>query len=376
MKTISTEELINNKVLPYNIYSEFGEKLFAAGEILTPGKLLQLRHLNVLYRDDNSFADDSGDSSELENQEEAKQEYAEIIEEEPEVIQKVAAVKDECVYEIQDMIIESFDMKPSTILRNKLSVDDIDIMNYRGPINKKAKIDPQTQLKIKAFYTKILEMMDEKPPMEMLGMFANIRDKIIQDIILEHNEIILSSQLKLLGEYKKCHALNTAILSGALAKKMNVSENALHDIVLAGLLHDIGKNQLPPELLSKSSLTSQEQKTLQEHTKIGYRIIRVEMKLPENIAKVAFDHHENNDGSGYPSGKSADKLNQETQIINVCNYFDNLTSNRTHHKIRNTKEAIRVMLELGTQRFSADALYTFVNMFSYNDTVNFEEMIL
>ena len=46
MKIVSTEELINYKILPYNIYSEFGEKLFAAGEILTPGKLLQLKHIN------------------------------------------------------------------------------------------------------------------------------------------------------------------------------------------------------------------------------------------------------------------------------------------------------------------------------------------
>ncbi len=379
MKIISAEELINNKILPFNIYSEFGEKLFAAGEVLTPGKLLQLRHINTLYRDDESQVIESAEVAVVEKPVVAVEQdviQEEILQEEKieEPVEK--SPKSELIVEKNDMIIESFDMKPSTILRNKLSVDDIDIMNYRGPINKKSKIEPQTQLKIKAFYSKVLEMMDEKRPMEMLGMFANIRDKIIQDIISEPNEIVLSSQLKLLGEYNKCHALNTAILSGILAKKMNVSENVLHDIVLGGLLHDIGKSKLPTELLVKTSLTTQEQKNLQEHTKIGYRIIRVEMKLPENIAKVALDHHEFNDGSGYPVGKSVDKINQETQIVCVCNYFDNLTSNRTHHKIKNTKEAIRVMLEHGTQKFSADALYTFVNMFSYNDTVNFEEMIL
>jgi len=52
MKIVSPEELINYKILPYNIYSEFGEKLFAAGEVLTPGKLLQLKHMSILYRDD------------------------------------------------------------------------------------------------------------------------------------------------------------------------------------------------------------------------------------------------------------------------------------------------------------------------------------
>lgn len=363
MKKVSTEELINYKILPYNLYSEFGEKLFAAGEALTPGKLLQLRHMEVLYRDEgNPSLDNKAEDITV------KEEPKDTIIQEPEE-------QNQPVFKT-DMIVETFDMKPSTIMRNKLSVDDIDIKNYKGPINKKAKIDPQTQLKIKAFYNQIQQMVNKKPHMEMLGMFANIRDKIVQDIISESDEVFLSSQIKLLGEYNKCHALNTAIISGFVAKKMNLSEQKIYDVVLAGLLHDLGKNMLPPELLSRGITSLQDQKTYQDHTKIGYKIIKVDMGLPDNIARAALDHHENNDGSGYPNGISGDRINIESKIVNVCNYFDNLTSNRTQHPIRNTKEAIKVMLAYGTQRFSAEALYTFIHMFSYNDTVNFEEMVL
>lgn len=356
MKTVSTEELINYKILPYNIYSEFGEKIFAAGEVLTPGKLLQIRHMNILYRDD-----------------EAQTTVKEIIEE---PVQEFSKPKPKPVEEKNEIIVEKFDMKPASILKNKLSVDDIDIVGYKGPINKKAKIEPQTQLKIKIFYNKILEMMNDKQPLEMLGMFANIRDKIVQDIISESNEVFLSSQLKLLGEYNKCHALNTAILSGALAKKMDLDENAINDIVLAGLLHDIGKCKLPSELFSKTSLTNHEQNIMQSHTRMGYQVIKAEMKLPDSIARPALEHHECNDGSGYPSGKSGEQISIESQIVSVCNFFDNLTSNRTHYTVKNTKDALRVMLSQGTQKFSAEALYTFIHMFSYNDTTNFEEMIL
>lgn len=368
MKIVSTEELINHKILPYNIYSEFGEKLFAAGEILTPGKLLQLKHMSLLYRDDETQSVESAPEAAPAK---PKETYAEPI-------KKVENLSQEKIQIIgnQKVIVETFDMRPSSILRNKLSVDEIDIQNYRGPINKQAKIDPQTQLKIKAFYNKILEIMDDKRPLEMLGMFANIRDKIVQDIIPDSNEVFLSSQLKLLGEYNKCHALNTAILSGSVARKMNLPENTIYDVVLAGLLHDIGKSKIPEELLSKRNLSSQEQQVVQGHTKIGYNIIKIQMKLPENIARAALEHHEYNDGSGYPNGKSGDRISMESKIINVCNYFDNLTSNRTHHNVKNTKEALKVILAMGTQKFSAEALYTFVHMFSYNDTTNFEEMLL
>lgn len=363
MKVVSTEELIDHKILPYNIYSEFGEKLFAAGEILTPGKLLQLRHIDILYRDE-------------EVQESAASKQPVKTEAKPEAPKEEPKKEPPQEKEILNIVVEKFDMKPSSISRNKLSVDDIDIMGYKGPINKKATIDPQTQLKIKAFYTQILSLMEEKSPMEMLGMFANVRDKIVQDILADPSEVFFSSQLKLLGEYNKCHALNTAILSGAVAKKMGLSESTIYDVVLAGLLHDIGKSKVPKELLSKTSLTGQEQKILQEHTKIGYKIIRAGMNLPENIAKVALEHHEHNDGSGYPAGKSGEKINIETRIVSVCNYFDNLTSSRTEHLVKNTKEALRVMLRMGTKTFSAEALYTFIHMFSYNDTTNFEEMVL
>lgn len=362
MKIVTTEELINHKILPYNIYSEFGEKLFAAGEVLTPGKLLQLRHMDTLYRDDEAKTDILPEPV-------AKVEVPQKAPEPPKVTEPPK------VPEARKIIVETFDMKPSGISRNKLSVDDIDIVNYRGPVNKNSTIDPQTQLKIKAFLNQIMEMMEERPPMEMLGMFANIRDKIVLDIISDNDAVVMSSQLRLLGEYNKCHAINTAILSGAVAKKMDLSENMINDIVLAALLHDIGKTRIPQELLTKTSLSVQEQNAIQDHTRIGYKILKLEMKLPENIARVALDHHECNDGSGYPAGKSGERINLETHIVNVCNFFDDLTSNRTRYNIKNTKEAVRVLLGCGTKRFSAEALYTFVHMFSYNDTTNFEEMI-
>lgn len=352
MKVVSTEELINYKILPFNIYSEFGEKLFAAGEVLTPGKLLQLRHMNLLYRDEEV---QSGG-------------FAKAPSEEKPAAKPATATE-------KKIVVEKFDMKPAHISKDPLTVDDIDILSYKGPINKQAKIDPQTQIKIKAFYNKILEMMEEKRPVLMLGMFANVRDKIVQDIIFD-SEALYCSQLKLLGEYNKCHALNVAILGGSLARKMELNETLINDIVLAGLLHDIGKTKISSDLYEKKNLTNQELKLLQSHTNIGYKIIKNEMELSENIAKVALDHHECTDASGYPSGKSGEALNVETKIINVCNYFDNITSNRTQYKVKNTKEALRVMLEIGTKHFDAATLYTFVHMFNYNDTVNFEEMVL
>ena len=75
-------------------------------------------------------------------------------------------------------------------------------------------------------------------------------------------------------------------------------------------------------------------------------------------------------------GKSGDLIAKESQVISICNSFDNLSFNRTPHLVKNSKDAIRALLEMGTKSFMPEALYTFIHMFSYNDTMNFEDMIL
>ena len=106
------------------------------------------------------------------------------------------------------------------------------------------------------------------------------------------------------------------------------------------------------------------------------QIIKNIMNLSEDIAKVALEHHENNDGSGYPQGLSSDYISEWGQIINVANYYDNLANNRTANHIMSNKDALHAMLEIGTRRFSAKILYTFIHMFEYDDSKDFSEMML
>ena len=69
------------------------------------------------------------------------------------------------------------------------------------------------------------------------------------------------------------------------------------------------------------------------------------------------------------------QLEKYELIKNVCNYFDNLAFNKTPVHIFNTRDALKQMLELGSAKFAAEILYTFVHMFSYDDTEYFENMV-
>ncbi|MBQ3311490.1 HD domain-containing protein [bacterium] len=411
MRILTTEELADLKVLPYNIYSEYGEKLFSAGEVLTPGKLLQLKSLNKIYRDDeeifdaksenladidyiNKKATDDINIEDIETEESyinkentldsSKKNIDDTQDDEDNLLNNNDSIEDifqkyTISSQKKEKVVEVFDMyQNQNNLRTNNTINNADLINYQGPINKTAKITPDNQIRIKASFYDAINNMRNRSIKETVDLFLNIRNTILQDIIYSHEDFTYSSQIKLIGEYQKCHALNVAILSGLVAKRMRMSESQVYDIVLAGLLHDIGKIRLDPDLINRhiQTLSKQEKKILQLHTNIGYKILSQEMKLPENIALIALEHHENNDGSGYPIQKSGNMISKESKIVHICNYFDNLSFNRTQYIIKSNKEAVKMMLKLGTKYFAPEALYVFVNMFSYNDTQNFEDMIL
>ena len=187
------------------------------------------------------------------------------------------------------------------------------------------------------------------------------------------NKTSKGSHTRFMGEYELCHPLNVAVVSGLIAKKLDYAARNFEELILAALLHDVGKlrMKIPGGL---AYLTANEEEVY-NHTVIGYKLIRENFGFPEQVALPALEHHENNDGSGYPQGLSSDYITKYSQIINVANYYDNLACNRTHILVTNNKEALRAMLEVGTKKFSAETLYTFINMFSYDDLKEFNDMI-
>ena len=336
MQSITVEELINYKILPFNIYTKGDKLLFPEGEVLTPGKFLQLRHIDVIYRKLN----------------EQPQKKEQSIENKAISIPVVEEPKEE-------LFISN---------GNKVSVED-DVQ-----INKQAIIPMQDQIQLQNFYEKTVGDVTKTSPSVIITNMKDIRNKIMQDYDSMFDKVTHASQLRLLGGYDKCHAINVAMLTAALSRKLGYNDDFVSDITLAALLHDIGKICLPKSLLNRQNMTSQEQKLYQAHTTIGYNLIKTKMNVKEKIAKVALEHHERNDGTGFPYGKSGDFISKESQIISVCNYFDNLTYNKTQYKVYNAKEALRIMLEMGSKNFAIDVLYSFIYMYNYDDTENFNEM--
>ncbi len=327
MIVVSSEEIISQKVLPYDLYDEKGTKILEAGEILTPGKILLVRNHEVLFRKE-------------EKQEEEKKEN----------FTRVTKKYTQDNYQNQE-----------------------EIKKY-GPLNKKAKIDFQSQIELKSGYVNAMNMFNQNDVMRAKSMILEIRDKIIKDSQLIRKNVQFFSELKLLGEHKNIHPLNTAIFSVFLANKLEYNEVQIMEIALSALLHDIGKIELVGEVSDTSMMTKDEEIAYKRHPLAGHRLIKTELKLNENIARVALQHHERMDGTGWPYGISSTMISEYAQIIAVCNHFDNMTSSATNMEISNFREALRALLKAGSRAFSPKPLYAFVHMLSYGDTTSFEEL--
>lgn len=333
MEKILVEELIKFKMLPFDVYNESGQKLIDAGEILTSGKLLQVTQYEILYKQvpanfdrQNTHTPTSG---------------------------KNLTVSEGIIIEPE---------KPKEIVFDKT-------------VNRKSKLKAQSQVDMKSYFATTMFAIKENSNKDALVMVDEIKDKILDDIQQIIPEVKFCSQLKLLGNYYDCHSLNTAILAAAMGYKLEYDEDVIEKLVQAALLHDIGMSRLPKELLEKATLSQQDNKVYQTHAQIGYKILKYEMNQPEDICLVALEHHENNDGSGYPFKVSGEQISPMARIVGLCSFFDDLTSNKTPNKVKNTKEALRLMLEVGTKKFFPELLYQFVNLYNYNDLESYDDMV-
>ena len=330
MRVVTSKELSTFKILPFDLYNEAGHKILPAGEVLTPGKLIMLKNYLKLY------------TEEFDNE----------------------ATKSE----------RNSSSRTSVKKLSNFSFDSLDANDFETVINREGTLKMEIQTKIKYFYRKTLDLFLQGYFEEGLMKLHSLIGIIISDYFKQLYKSKKGSQVRFLGEYELCHPLNVAIISAIIAKKLDYPDLDLEEVLLAGLLHDIGKLKI--KLTERSALLTTNEDEVAEHTTIGYDIIREKLKLSDKIAQVALEHHENNDGSGYPKGLSNDYISELSQIVNVANFYDNLACNRTTTHISSNKDALRTMLEVGTKRFSAKVLYTFVHMYNYDDQKEFNDMII
>ena len=188
------------------------------------------------------------------------------------------------------------------------------------------------------------------------------------DHILEEEQLLLGmTAIKDYDEYTYHHSVNVSILSIALGQRLGLNRKTLTDLGMVALFHDIGKMDIPYEVLNKpSNFTDEEWKIIRKHPVWGVKALLKLKKLDPLTTKsaiVSFEHHMNFDLSGYPRASKRFDLDFFSKIVCLADQYDAMTSSRVYSRIPMAPDkALSIMMERSGSQLDPLLFKFFINM--------------
>ena len=235
------------------------------------------------------------------------------------------------------------------------------------------EIEHMRRERAKKDYTYVLASLQEVAKKVSEGKRVGIRKtiRVVQDIvahIVEDDELYSAiSTLRIFDDYTFTHSVNVAILSMCIGKQVNFSRRTLERIGICALFHDLGKIEVPHEILNKpGKLDDTEFNLLQKHSLNSARLIvklRASRDRKAKILLPPFEHHLKYNLSGYPFTNWKKPLTLFGRIIAIADVYDAITSERVYRKSAMSPDrALGLMLEGAGRDFDPILIKVFINM--------------
>ena len=171
------------------------------------------------------------------------------------------------------------------------------------------------------------------------------------DSILRNPDALTSlTRLKQFDEYTFFHSVNTSALALSVGRHLGYARTQLLQLGTGMLLHDIGKTQIPVELLNKPGrYEADEFEVMKQHVLRGAEILANTTGLTDMFLKPTLEHHERVDGTGYPHHLAKIDLSQFGLIAAIVDIYDAVTSDRCYHKGKTPHDTLQLLYRLGIQ---------------------------
>lgn len=190
---------------------------------------------------------------------------------------------------------------------------------------------------------------------------SNIVDRLEQAIRKNDAVAIDINQLRVSDTYTYRHSVDVGALVLMIGREFGLKGRELHQLGIAGLLHDIGKSKIPPEILNKpGKLTDEEFGIIKKHSQYGFEILQERGCYSPQILEGVLHHHEKLNGRGYPDGLKDEEIGLFSRIITVADIFDALVSERPYKKPLGGREAVEMLLAMGDE-IDGGVVHAFLN---------------
>jgi HD-GYP domain-containing protein (c-di-GMP phosphodiesterase class II) len=185
---------------------------------------------------------------------------------------------------------------------------------------------------------------------------------MVESMVRNPDALMLVSRLRQVDKTVYGHGLNVAIYLVALGRHLSLPRDMLERLGTLGLLLDIGKTQLPRELLQKEGrLTSEEFEMVKSHVGISLEILLNTPNLHPDILEGVAQHHERENGSGYPSGISSGEIGLFGRMAAIADSFSAMTNPRPYTEIVPAYQALQALVSLGREFYHAPIVEQFIH---------------
>ncbi|HCM91419.1 MAG TPA: HD-GYP domain-containing protein, partial [Lachnospiraceae bacterium] len=157
----------------------------------------------------------------------------------------------------------------------------------------------------------------------------NISEELVKAITGNNAVAIDINLIKVSDEYTFKHSVDVATMAMVIGQNYGLSKEELRELGISGLLHDLGKSQIPLEVLNKPGrLDDKEFELMKQHSLFGFKILKEKNQFNEAILKGVLQHHEKISGKGYPLGTPDAGIHKYAKIIAVADVYDALVTER------------------------------------------------
>ncbi len=173
--------------------------------------------------------------------------------------------------------------------------------------------------------------------------------------------LISMARIKNADDYTYMHSVAVCAMMVALGRQLGLDDMQTRSAGMAGLLHDLGKSVMPPQILNKpGKLTEAEFAVMKSHPAQGHALLLKTQIQDQVTLDVCLHHHERVDGTGYPKGLKGDEISLLAKMGAVCDVYDAITSNRPYKAGWDPAVSLRKMAEWSKGHFDAAVFQAFV----------------
>ncbi|UDM17740.1 HD-GYP domain-containing protein [Vogesella sp. XCS3] len=194
-----------------------------------------------------------------------------------------------------------------------------------------------------------------------LAPLQELMPQLAGSVLRNATALSVLGKIKHRDDYTFCHSVSSGVLLMAFEYIRKGSYGGLEEYGLGGMIHDIGKMQIPPEILNKpGKLTAAEFEVMKRHVNYSGDMLATCPDLPVVAVDIAMQHHERFDGTGYPYGLAGTAISEAGRASAIVDVYDALTSERCYHKGMPAPAALRKIYEWSRHHFDPDLVRSFI----------------